>query len=322
MAHLFDRVALIGLGLIGSSMSLGMQREGLAATIVGTARSAATREKALELGLVSEAFETAAEAVAGADLVVLCVPVGACGSVAEEIAGHLADGAIVTDVGSVKAAVIDAVAPHMPAHAHFVAAHPIAGTEKSGPEAGFAELFHNRWSIITPSADADPQAVAKVRALWEGLGSNVAEMDAEHHDRVLAITSHLPHLIAFSMVNTASHLGKVTDSDVIKYSAGGFRDFTRIAASDPIMWRDVFLNNKPATLDMIGRFIEDLTELQKAIRYGDGAFLEGKFAEARAIRRGIIDAGQDTAVPDFGRHIVRDGRGDAPEKSSSKPEKT
>ena len=301
---LFQRVALIGIGLIGSSLSHAMRRGGLAGVIVGAARSAATRETAERLGLVERAYASNAEAAAGADLVILCVPVGVCGAVAREIAPALKPGAIVTDVGSVKMAVIRAVRPEMPDGVHFVAGHPIAGTEYSGPEAGFASLFDNRWCIVTPEADTDPGAVSKVVELWKRMGSLVETMEPEHHDMVLAITSHLPHLIAYNIVNTAAHLERVTDSEVIKFSAGGFRDFTRIAASDPTMWRDVFLNNKDATLEMLGRFSENLAELQRAIRFGDGDMLFRMFGDARAIRRGILDAGQDTAVPDFGRGAV------------------
>ena len=300
-APLFNRIALIGIGLIGSSISHAVRRAGLAKEIVGHARTAETRATALRLGLISEAFATTAEAVKGADLVILCVPVGACGAVAAEIGPQLAPGAIVTDVGSVKGAIVRDCAPYIPAGVHFIPGHPIAGTENSGPEAGFAELFDNRWCILTPLPGADQTAVDKLKALWVGMGSNVDFMDVEHHDLVLAITSHVPHLIAYNIVNTAAHLGRVTDSEVIQYSAGGFRDFTRIAASDPTMWRDVFLNNKDATLEMLGRFQEDLTVLQRAIRYGDGDTLFKLFSDARQIRRGIIQAGQDTAAPDFGR---------------------
>jgi len=299
--QIYQRMALIGLGLIGSSISHAARRAGVVGTIAGSARSEATLQTSRRLGLVDEGFTTAAEAVAGADLVVLCVPVGACGAIASEIGPALKPGAVVTDVGSVKAAVVRDVAPHLPAGVHFIPGHPIAGTEQSGPESGFAELFDNRWTILTPAADADPREVERLRAFWQALGSNVELMNAEHHDLVLAITSHVPHLIAYNIVNTAAHLERVTDSEVIKFSAGGFRDFTRIAASDPTMWRDVFLNNKEAVLEMLGRFSEDLTALQRAIRYGDGETLFRLFEEARAIRRGVIKAGQDTAAPDFGR---------------------
>ncbi|MFN0218304.1 MAG: prephenate/arogenate dehydrogenase family protein [Hyphomicrobium sp.] len=298
---IFQRLALIGIGLIGSSISHAARRGGAVVDIVGTSNSAATRDKALELGLVSKSFECAADAVKDADLVMLCAPVGAYGKIVEEIGPHLKHGAIVSDVGSVKGAVVADVTPHLPPNAHFVAGHPIAGTEQSGPEAGFAELFDGRWCILTPEADTDRLALAKVESFWRRLGSQVEIMTPEHHDLVLAITSHVPHLIAYNIVNTAAHLERVTDSEVIKFSAGGFRDFTRIAASDPVMWRDVFLNNKEAVLEMLGRFSEDLVTLQRAIRFGDGETLERLFGESRAIRRGIIQAGQDTPAPDFGR---------------------
>ncbi len=256
---------------------------------------------AREIGLCDVVCDTAAEAVAGADLVVLCVPVGAMGAVAAEIKDALADGATVTDVGSVKQDVIETVGPHLPETAHFIPAHPLAGTEHSGPRSGFAELFDDRWCLLVPVENSDPEAVAKLRRLWEGLGSNVEEMDAEHHDLVLAVTSHAPHLIAYTMVGVADDLGRVTDGEVIKYSAAGFRDFTRIAASDPTMWRDVFLSNKDATLEILGRFTEELFALQRAIRTGDGDHLFDYFTRTREIRRGIIDAGQDTDAPNFGR---------------------
>ena len=298
---MFDRIALIGLGLIGSSLAHASKRGKLAGHIAGHAKSAATREAALRIGFADSVHATAAAAVKDADLVILCVPVGACGAIAAEIAPHLKPGAILTDVGSVKAAVLRDVGAHLPTSVHFIPGHPIAGTEQSGPEAGFAELFDSRWCILTPPADADAGAVEKLKAFWKAVGSKVEIMTADHHDLVLAITSHLPHLIAFNIVGTAAHLEEVTDSEVIKYSAGGFRDFTRIAASDPVMWRDVFLNNREAVLEMLGRFSEDLSVLQRAIRWGDGAQLESMFSRAREIRRGIIAAGQDTAAPDFGR---------------------
>lgn len=301
MAPIYDRVALIGLGLIASSMAHAMRASGLAKEIHGTARSAETRAVALEIGICDRVFASAAEAVAGADLVVLAVPVGAMGAIAAEIGPHLAPGATVTDVGSVKQAVISAVAPHMPPGVHFIPAHPLAGTEHSGPRSGFASLFQNRWCLLTPIEGSDPAAVARLRALWEGMGANVDEMDAAHHDTVLAVVSHTPHLIAYTMVGVADHLEQVSDAEVIKYSASGFRDFTRIAASDPTMWRDVFLTNKQATLDILGRFTEELFVLQRAIRMEDGAHLHDYFTRTRAIRRGIIDAGQDTDAPDFGR---------------------
>jgi len=298
----FERVALIGLGLIGSSLSHAMQRAGLARSIAGHARTAQTRQTAQRLGLADAVTATAAEAARGADLVILCTPVGACGPLAREIAPALRPGAILTDVGSVKSAILRDVGPHMPKGVHFIPGHPIAGTEHSGPESGFAELFDGRWCVLTPPAGADPAAVDKLAAFWRACGSHVEVMDAEHHDLVLAITSHVPHLIAYNIVNTARHLERVTDTEVIKFSAGGFRDFTRIAASDPVMWRDVFLNNKEAVLEMLARFSEDLTALQRAIRFGEGETLYRLFTEARATRSGIIEAGQDTAAPDFGRH--------------------
>jgi cyclohexadieny/prephenate dehydrogenase len=301
MSAIYDRVALIGLGLIASSMSHAMRRNGLAREIVGTARSAETRRVAMELGLGDRITETAAEAVAGADLVVLAVPVGAMGAVAAEIGPHLAPGATVTDVGSVKRAVIDAVAPHVPEGVHFIPGHPLAGTEHSGPRSGFAELFEKRWCLLVPPPGADRAAVERLARLWQSMGSYVDLMEADHHDLVLAVTSHTPHLIAYTMVGVADDLRRVTDSEVIKYSAAGFRDFTRIAASDPTMWRDVFLTNKDATLDILGRFTEELFALQRAIRMGDGQLLFDYFTRTRAIRRGIIEAGQDTDAPDFGR---------------------
>ncbi|MBO9397787.1 prephenate/arogenate dehydrogenase family protein [Shimia sp. R9_2] len=300
-APVYNRVALIGLGLIASSMFWAIKRAGLAGEVTGFARSEETRETARRIGLCDRVCDSAKEAVEGADLVVLCVPVGAMGAVAAEIAPALAQGATVTDVGSVKRHVIDAVAPHLPEGVHFVPAHPLAGTEHSGPESGFAELFDNRWSLLVPVEGSAPEAVAKLRALWEGMGANVDEMDADHHDLVLAVTSHAPHLIAYTMVGVADDLRRVTDSEVIKYSAAGFRDFTRIAASDPTMWRDVFLTNKDATLEILGRFTEELFALQRAIRTGDGDHLHDYFTRTRAIRRGIIEAGQDTAEPNFGR---------------------
>ena len=301
MTQIYDRVALIGLGLIASSMSHAIKRAGLAGEVVGYARSEATRQTARDIGLCDQIYNSAAEAVEGADLVVLCVPVGAMDSVAQDIAPYLKAGAVVSDVGSVKRAVIDAVAPHLSDNVHFVPAHPLAGTEHSGPTSGFAELFDDRWCIIVPDLCDDDAVVAKLTALWRGMGSNVDKMDADHHDLVLAVTSHTPHLIAYTMVGVADDLRRVTDSEVIKYSAAGFRDFTRIAASDPTMWRDVFLNNKEATLEVLGRFTEELFMLQRAIREGDGDHLHDYFTRTRSIRRSIIEAGQDTDAPNFGR---------------------
>ncbi len=301
MTLLYDRVALIGLGLIASSMGHAMKAGGLAGEIVGHARTEATRTAALEIGFVDRVAETAAEAVKGADLVVLAVPVGVMAEVAAEIAPHLKPGATLTDVGSVKQAVIEAVSPHIPKGISFVPGHPLAGTEHSGPHSGFATLFVNRWCLLTPIAQSTPEAVERLAALWRAMGSNVDEMDPAHHDLVLAVVSHTPHLIAYTMVGVADHLRRVSNSEVIKYSASGFRDFTRIAASDPTMWRDVFLTNREATLDILGRFTEELFVLQRAIRMGDGEALHAYFTRTRAIRRGIIEAGQDTAAPDFGR---------------------
>ena len=300
-APLYNRVALIGLGLIASSMAHAMRAKGLAGEIIGHAKSAETRNVALEIGICDRVCATAAEAVAGADLVVLAVPVGAMAALAAEIAPHLAPGCTVTDVGSVKQAVIEAVGPHVPAGCHFIPGHPMAGTEYSGPRSGFATLYTNRWWLLTPDAETDAAAVARLRSLLEGMGAKVDTMDAAHHDLVLAVVSHTPHLIAYTMVGVADHLAQVSNSEVIQYSATGFRDFTRIAASDPTMWRDVFLTNKDAVLDILGRFTEELFVLQRAIRMGDGEHLFDYFTRTRAIRRGIIEAGQDTAAPDFGR---------------------
>ncbi|VAW03611.1 Cyclohexadienyl dehydrogenase [hydrothermal vent metagenome] len=301
MTVIYDRVALIGLGLIASSMFWAMKRAGLAGEVTGFARSTATRDIARDIGLCDRVCDSAAEAAQGADLVVLCVPVGAMESVMQDIAPALKPGATVSDVGSVKRAVIEAITPHLPQGVHFVPAHPLAGTEHSGPKSGFAGLFDNRWCLIVPPEGCDRGAVARVTKLWQGLGSHTDEMGADHHDLVLAVTSHAPHLIAYTMVGVADDLRRVTDSEVIKYSAAGFRDFTRIAASDPTMWRDVFLNNREATLEILGRFTEELFDLQRAIRAGDGDHLHAYFTRTRAIRRGIIEAGQDTDAPDFGR---------------------
>jgi cyclohexadieny/prephenate dehydrogenase len=296
---LFNRLALIGVGLIGSSIARAARTQNLVRSIVATARSPKTRRRIAELGLADQVVETNAAAVEGADLVIVCVPVGACGEVAAEIGPHLAAGAIVSDVGSVKGSVLRDMGRHLPKTVHFVPAHPVAGTEFSGPDAGFAELFVNRWCILTPATATDKTAVDKLAAFWRALGANVEIMDAKHHDLVLAITSHLPHLIAYTIVGTADELGEVTESEVLQFSAGGFRDFTRIAASDPTMWRDVFLANKDAVLEMLGRFNEDVSALTKAIRKGDGDALFEHFTRTRAIRKGIVEIGQ--AVPDFGR---------------------
>ena len=305
MAQIYDRVALIGLGLIASSMCHAIKRAGLAGEIVGFARSSETREIAREIGLCDHVYDSATEAVKDADLVVLCVPVGAMEAVAKEIEPALKAGATVSDVGSVKRTVIDSVGPYIPEGVHFIPAHPLAGTEHSGPRSGFAELFDNRFCILVPAEGTERAAVDRLAEFWLGMGAQIDEMDAEHHDLVLAVTSHTPHLIAYTMVGVADDLRRVTDSEVIKYSAAGFRDFTRIAASDPTMWRDVFLNNKEATLEILGRFTEELFALQRAIRQGDGDHLHAYFTRTRAIRRGIIQAGQDTDAPDFGRSKVR-----------------
>ncbi|MBI6628854.1 prephenate/arogenate dehydrogenase family protein [Pontibaca salina] len=298
---IYNRVALIGLGLIASSMYWAIKRAGVVGEVTGYARSQATRDTARRIGLCDRVCDSAAAAVEGADLVVLCVPVGVMGQVAAEIAPALKPGATVSDVGSVKRAVITAVEPQLPDDVHFVPAHPLAGTEHSGPESGFAELFDNRWCLVVPVNGTAETPIAQLQSFWELLGANVEIMDPDHHDLVLAVTSHTPHLIAYTMVGVADDLRRVTDSEVIKYSAAGFRDFTRIAASDPTMWRDVFLSNKDATLEILGRFTEELFALQRAIRTGDGEHLHEYFTRTRAIRRGIIEAGQDTDAPDFGR---------------------
>jgi cyclohexadieny/prephenate dehydrogenase len=300
-SQIFEHVALIGLGLIGSSLSHAIRRRGLARHISGSARSEATRQTAERLKLCDSVHADPADAVAGADLVILCTPVGTFAGIAEVIGPALAPGCILSDAGSVKTAVVRDVAPHLPQGVHFIPGHPIAGTEYSGPESGFAELFDGRWCILTPPPQADTEAVAKLKRFWEACGSSVEIMTPEHHDLVLAITSHVPHLIAYNIVGTASDLETVTEKEVVKFSASGFRDFTRIAASDPTMWRDVFLNNKDAVLEMLGRFNEDLAALQRAIRWADGDALFELFTRTRAIRRAIIDAGQETPAPDFGR---------------------
>jgi cyclohexadieny/prephenate dehydrogenase len=297
----FQRLALIGVGLIGSSIARAARAQNAVRSIVVTARSASTRRRVIELGIADQVVESNAAAVAGADLVILCIPVGQCGAVAQEIAGHLQPGAIVSDVGSVKGRIIHDMAPHLPPGVHFVPAHPVAGTEHSGPDAGFAELFIDRWCILTPPPGGDADAAERLSAFWRALGAKVATMSAEHHDLVLAITSHVPHLIAYTIVGTADDLSAVTRSEVLQYSAGGFRDFTRIAASDPTMWRDVFLANKAGVMEMLARFNQDLARLTRAIEEGDGATLFDLFTRTRAIRRGIVDIGQDSPAPDFGR---------------------
>ena len=304
---IFNRLALIGIGLIGGSIALAAKKHGLAGHVAASSRTAKTLARAKELGLGDSWHEDPAEAVKNADCVILCLPVGASGDVAKAIASSLKPGAIVSDVGSVKSSVVAQMSPHLPKTVHFVPAHPVAGTEYSGPDAALADLFENRWSILTPPAGTDPAAVERLAKFWRGLGANVEVMDPAHHDLVLAITSHVPHLIAYNIVGTAAHLEAVTESEVMKFSAGGFRDFTRIASSDPTMWRDVFLHNREAVLEMLGRFSEDLTALQRAIRYGEGDKLFDLFTRTRAIRRGIIEAGQETPAPDFGRPHSKDG---------------
>jgi len=300
----FDRIALIGIGLIGSSLARDIKARGIAREVVISTRSAETLRRAEELDLGTRYTTSSADAVEGADLVIVSVPVGASESVAIDIAPHLKPDAIVTDVGSTKASVIAQMQPHMPEGVHFIPGHPLAGTEKSGPDAGFEGLFEGRWCIFTPLPDTDPQALAKLRQFWESLGSRVDDMDPVHHDKVLAIVSHLPHIIAYNIVGTADDLEAVTESEVIKYSASGFRDFTRLAASDPTMWRDVCLHNKDAILEMLARFSEDLAYLQRAIRWGEGDKLFELFSRTRAVRRSIIQAGQDVDTPDFGRHAL------------------
>ena len=292
------RVALIGVGLIGSSLARVLRRESMAGEIVGCARTEATRARIVELGLVDRAEADAGAAVEGADLVVLCSHLGAYAEIGAAIAPHLKNGAIVTDVGLVKRAVIETLSPLLPGGVHLIPAHPVAGTEHSGPDAGFAELFDGRWCVLTPPEGADPGAVETVAAMWRGAGMTVEIMDAGHHDMILALTSHLPHAIAYTIVDTATELESDLRAEVIKFSAGGFRDFTRIAASNPEFWRDVFLANREAVLEVLGRFSEDLSTLRKAIRRGDGAALDDLFTRTRDIRRGIIEAGQDQAEED------------------------
>jgi cyclohexadieny/prephenate dehydrogenase len=304
VAPIFERMALIGIGLIGSSLAQVARQRGLVKEIAISTRSEDTLQRAKELGLGDSYALDAAVAVEGADLVILCAPVGANEAIAKWIAPALKKGAVLTDVGSTKGSVVDQVNPHVPEGVHFIPGHPIAGTEQSGPDAGFPTLFDQRWCILTPSEDTDPEALEKLSAFWRACGSDVDTMDARHHDLVLAIVSHLPHLIAYNIVGTADDLETVTKSEVIKYSASGFRDFTRLAASDPTMWRDVCLHNKDAILEMLARFSEDLSALQRAIRWGDGQMLFDLFTRTRGIRRSIIDAGQETDAPDFGRHAT------------------
>ncbi|MFA7439692.1 MAG: prephenate/arogenate dehydrogenase family protein [Sphingomonadaceae bacterium] len=298
----FSRVAIIGMGLIGSSIARAVRQKMPTVALTVTDADAAVRERVRELDLADQVTDHAGAAVVDADLVILAVPLGAFAEVGAEIAPELAANAVVSDVGSSKQHVVDALEPVLPSHVHLIPAHPVAGTERSGPDAGFADLFEGRWCIVTPAANSDASAVARLTEFWTRLGAQVETMDPRHHDRVLAVTSHIPHLIAYSIVGTASDLEEVTRSEVIKYSAGGFRDFTRIAASDPTMWRDVFMVNREAVLEVLGRVTEDLTALQRAIRWGDADTLFQRFSQSRDIRRAIIEAGQDTGEPDFGRH--------------------
>lgn len=302
---LFGRIALIGIGLIGSSLAHAIRRAKLADHIAIATRSASTLQRAQELGLGDSYQTDSAQAVQGADLVIVSVPVGASGAVAKSIAGALKPGAIVTDVGSTKRSVIDQMAPHIPDGVHFIPGHPIAGTEYSGPDSGFATLFEDRWCILTPLPNTNAAALDKLKAFWRACGSDLDEMDPDHHDRVLAVVSHLPQLISYNIVGTASDLETVTESEVIKYSASGFRDFTRLAASDPTMWRDVCLHNKEAILEMLARFSEDLASMQRAIRWADGDKLFDLFTRTRQVRKSIIEAGQDVEVPNFGRQSAK-----------------
>jgi cyclohexadieny/prephenate dehydrogenase len=297
----FARVSIIGLGLIGSSLARAVRATMPTVALTGTDSDAGVRARVLELGLLDDVADTPGAAVVDADLVLLATPLGAFAEIGAAIAPDLAPGTVVSDTGSAKQVVLDALAGLLPPHVHLVPAHPVAGTERSGPDAGFPDLFRDRWCILTPPPGADAAAVARVAEFWSRLGSRVEIMEARHHDLVLAVTSHIPHLIAYSIVGTAADLEGVTRGEVIKYSAGGFRDFTRIAASDPTMWRDVFLTNRDAVLEVLGRVSEDLSALQRAIRWGDGDTLFQRFASSRDIRRAIIEAGQDTAETDFGR---------------------
>lgn len=291
---IFDRVTFIGIGLIGSSLARVIKREGLANHITVTTRRQETLDSAIELGLCDTGTLDMAEAVKDADLVMICTPMGTYADIAQKIASSLKHGAVISDVGSVKEPIFETLAPALPDHVHLVPGHPIAGTEHSGPESGFPELFEGRWTVLTPASDVDADTTARVEELWKRCGAMVEIMDAKHHDQVLAITSHLPHLIAYTIVGTATDLGDDLQKEIIQFSASGFRDFTRIAASDPTMWRDIFLTNREAVLEVLGRFDEDLTELKRAIRRGDGDTLFDHFSRTRAIRRGVIDAGQQT----------------------------
>ncbi len=303
---IFKRLCLIGIGLIGSSIALRAKRDGLAETIVVSTRRKETMDRARELNLGDVYTDKVSEAVKNCDCIILCIPVGAYAAIGERMAEHLSPGCIISDVGSVKRSVIEQLKPHLPENVHLIPGHPIAGTEYSGPDAGFSTLFDERWCLLTPAENSDPKAIDRISSFWKALGSKVDVMGADHHDRVLAVTSHIPHLIAYNIVGTASDLEEITESEVIKFSASGFRDFTRIAASDPVMWRDVFLHNKDAVLEMLGRFSEDLSRLQRAVRWGDGDLLFEHFTKTRDIRRGIIDAGQEIDKPNFGRDVTED----------------
>jgi cyclohexadieny/prephenate dehydrogenase len=317
---LYRRLGLIGVGLIGSSIARAARLHNLAGEIVATSRTAETRAKVVELKLADKVHADAARAVEGCDLVIICTPLSTYAAIGRAIAPHLAPGCTLTDVGSCKQSVVRDLEPLLPDHVHFIPAHPVAGTEHSGPEAGFAELFVNRWCILTPPPGVDAAALRRLSDFWTALGSRVEKMEPRHHDLVLAITSHVPHLIAYNIVGTAADLQTVTKSEVIKYSAGGFRDFTRIAASDPVMWRDVFLNNREAVLEMLGRFLEDLASLQRAIRWSDGDALYNLFTRTRAIRRAIIDAGQEVKAANFGRPPAGEAA-PKPAPRKAKPEK-
>jgi len=311
-APIFERITIIGIGLIGSSILHAARKRGLARHIVASDHSEEVCKRAREIGFADEVISDAASAVRDSDLVILCIPVGEYGKTGPQIIPHLRSGAILSDVGSVKGCIFTALAPVMRGDIHLIPAHPVAGTEHSGPDAGFATLFVNRWCILTPPENADASAVSKLNEFWQEMGANTETMSAEHHDLVLAITSHLPHLIAYNIVGTAADMEEVTRAEVMKYSAGGFRDFTRIAASDPTMWRDVFLANRDAVLEVLGRFTEDLQALSRAIRWGEGDKLFDLFTRTRDIRRGIVAAGQESAEPNFGRDRAASGGGPKP----------
>ncbi|MCF6326227.1 MAG: prephenate/arogenate dehydrogenase family protein [Devosiaceae bacterium] len=301
MSIIFEKMALIGVGLIGSSIAQAARAKNIVGQISVATRRQITLDEAISINIADSYSLSSAEAVRDADLVVLCTPVGASEAIMKEIAGSLKPGAILSDVGSVKGHVQNVIGPLVPKGVHFIPGHPMAGTENSGPLSGFAELFEGRWCILTPTENTDEGALTNLKNFWIALGSQIEIMDANHHDLVVAITSHVPHLVAYNIVGTVDDMETVSKSEVIKFSAGGFRDFTRIAASDPVMWRDVFLTNREAVLEMLGRFLEDLSVLQRAVRVGDGDALEELFMRTRDIRRSIIDAGQEIDEVDFGR---------------------